>query len=75
MAPQITSQADFARTAAKVLKTQAPLRMPARLLRLVLGEQSDLILNVQKVVPKYILEKKFQFQYTNLKQTLQQLLR
>ena len=52
VAPQITSQADFVNTACHVLKTRAPLRMPATVMRLMLGEQSDLVLNGQKVAPK-----------------------
>ena len=74
VAPQITSQADFVNTACHVLKTRALLRMPATVLRLMLGEQSDLVLNGQKVAPKNLIEQGYGFQYADLSHALADLL-
>ena len=74
VAPQITSQADFVNTACHVLKTRAPLRMPATVMRLMLGEQSDLVLNGQKVTPKNLIEQGYGFQYADLSHALENLL-
>ena len=74
VAPQITSQADFVNTACHVLKTRAPLRMPATVLRLILGEQSELVLNGQKVAPKNLIEQGYGFQYADLSHALVDLL-
>ena len=75
VAPQITSQADFVNTACHVLKTRAPLRMPATVLRLILGEQSELVLNGQKVAPKHLIEQGYVFQFADLNHALTDLLR
>ena len=74
VAPQITSQADFVNTACHVLKSRAPLRMPATLLRLMLGEQSDLVLNGQKIAAKNLVEQGYVFQFAELNHALQDLL-
>lgn len=74
VAPQITSQADFVNTACHVLKSRAPLRMPATLLRLMLGEQSDLVLNGQKIAAKHLIEQGYVFQFAELSHALQDLL-
>ena len=74
VAPQITSQADFVNTACHVLKSRAPLRMPATLLRLMLGEQSDLVLNGQKIAAKHLIEQGYVFQFAELNHALQDLL-
>ena len=74
VAPQITSQADFVNTACHVLKSRAPLRMPATLLRLMLGEQSDLVLNGQKIAAKHLIDQGYAFQFAELSHALQDLL-
>ena len=74
VAPQITSQADFVNTACHVLKSRAPLRLPATLLRLMLGEQSDLVLNGQKIAAKHLIEQGYVFQFAELNHALQDLL-
>ena len=74
VAPQITSQTDFVNTACHVLSTRAPLRMPATVMRLMLGEQSDLVLNGQKVAPKNLIEQGYGFQYADLSHALADLL-
>ena len=74
VAPQITSQADFVNTACHVLQSRAPLRMPVTLMRLMLGEQSDLVLNGQKVAPKNLIEQGYGFQFADLSHALADLL-
>ncbi|UOO89310.1 TIGR01777 family oxidoreductase [Vitreoscilla massiliensis] len=74
VAPQITSQGDFVNSACQVLHSSAPLRLPASIMRLMMGEQSDLVLNGQKVAPKNLLEHGYVFQYPELNAALQDLL-
>ena len=75
VAPQITSQGDFVNSACQVLHSRAPLRLPATVMRLMMGEQSDLVLNGQKVAPKNLLEQGYEFLYPELNAALQDLLR
>ena len=75
VAPQMSTQADFVNSACYVLKSRAPLRMPATLMRLMLGEQSELVLNGQKVAPKHLIEQGYVFQFADLNHALTDLLR
>lgn len=71
VAPTHTSQAEFAKTAAHVVKRHPFLCTPAFLFKALLGEQSQLILNGQYVTPKALLEAGYQFQFANLEQALE----
>ena len=75
VAPQITSQGDFVNSACQVLHSRAPLRLPATVMRLMMGEQSDLVLNGQKVAPQQLLAQGYEFLYPELNAALQDLLR
>ncbi len=75
VAPEQISQADFAHTASRLLKRRPFFSAPARLLRWLLGEQSQLILNGQYVAPNALTQAGFQFQYPTLNAALQQILR
>lgn len=73
VAPEQTSQASFAQTASQVLKRKPFLTLPAVVLKMMLGEQSQLVLNGQYVKPKALLDTGFKFQFPNLKQALEDL--
>ncbi|QHH92722.1 TIGR01777 family protein [Acinetobacter gyllenbergii] len=74
VAPEHVNQQQFAETAAHILKRKPFIVMPKCVFRSILGEQSQLILNGQYVVPKALLEQGFQFQYPDLNVALTEIL-
>ncbi|MGQ0475554.1 TIGR01777 family oxidoreductase [Acinetobacter sp. FDAARGOS_724] len=74
VAPEKFSQAQFARIAAQVLKRKPLLPLPACSMKMMLGEQSQLILNGQYVQPKALQEAGFEFSYPTLKEALIEIL-
>lgn len=70
VAPEKVSQAQFVRIAAQVLKRKPLLPLPACSMKMMLGEQSQLILNGQYVQPKALQEAGFEFSYPTLKEAL-----
>ncbi|MGO4157036.1 DUF1731 domain-containing protein [Cupriavidus sp. YAF13] len=69
-APGACSQAEFVRTAARVLRRPVLLRLPAALFRLVLGEQSALLLGDTEVLPTRLLQDGYQFRFCELRNAL-----
>ncbi|GGC05708.1 TIGR01777 family oxidoreductase [Pseudoduganella buxea] len=72
-APRCATQGEFARTAAGLLHRPALLPTPGWPVRLLLGEQADLVLEGQCVVPKRMLDGGFDFRYPDLKEALRSL--
>ncbi|RYZ92362.1 MAG: DUF1731 domain-containing protein, partial [Moraxellaceae bacterium] len=72
-APETLSQLNFTKVAAKVLHRPSFFPTPGWPLRLALGEQADLLLEGQRVVPKNLLESGFKFTYPNLENALRNL--
>ncbi|MGE8523188.1 MAG: TIGR01777 family oxidoreductase [Acinetobacter pseudolwoffii] len=75
VAPEKVSQAQFARTAAQLLKCKPLLPLPACSLKMMLGEQSQLVLNGQYVQPQALQDAGFQFDYPTLKEALHNILK
>ncbi len=75
IAPEKSSQAQFARTAAQILQRKSLLPLPACSLKMMLGEQSQLVLNGQYVQPKALQEAGFQFHYPTLKEAMDNILK
>jgi uncharacterized protein (TIGR01777 family) len=73
-APQQVSQHDFSCTAARVLHRPCILPTPGAPVRLLLGEQADLLLCGQRVQPSALLADGFQFRYPELEPALRDLL-
>lgn len=70
-APSPVSQAEFARTYAKVLNRPLWLTMPACLVRLLFGEMGEsLLLQGQKVLPKRLIDSGYKFKYPALEDSL-----
>jgi uncharacterized protein (TIGR01777 family) len=74
VAPERVSQADFASLASRQLNKRPLLNLPAGLMKLMLGEQSQLILNGQYVKPQALLDAGYTFQFATLKEALANLL-
>ena len=73
-APEPVSQQQFARTAAAILHRPAWMPTPGLPLRCLLGEQADLLLEGQRVMPTHLLGQGFQFEYPTLQVALENLL-
>lgn len=74
VAPDQVNQQQFAQVAAHILKRKPFMTLPKCVFTLLLGEQSQLILNGQYVVPKALLDHGFQFQYPDLNTALTEIL-
>ncbi|MGR8999952.1 MAG: TIGR01777 family oxidoreductase [Gammaproteobacteria bacterium] len=73
-APNPVTNREFTRTLADCLKRPAVFPVPAGLLRMLLGEMSELVLGSQRVLPERLLTQGFKFKYTDLSGALNQVL-
>jgi len=75
-APNPVQNRELTQTLAKVLHRWAFLpAVPGFAMKLALGEFADVLLKGQRVVPKRLLDEGFQFNYPNLREALENLLR
>lgn len=65
-APDSVTQAEFTRSAARIWRRPSVVPTPAWPLRLLLGEQSDLLLEGQRVVPARLEHEGFVFRHPTL---------
>ena len=70
IAPQATSNAEFMRALAKVLRRPYWFPVPAFLMRLVLGEMSALVTEGRFAQPKRLLEQGYTFRFPELEDAL-----
>jgi len=73
-APNPVTNREFTQTLAYCLNRPALLPIPARLLKTLLGEMSELVLGSQRVMPERLLAQGFEFQYPDLVSALKQAL-
>ncbi|MYN10240.1 TIGR01777 family oxidoreductase [Pseudoduganella aquatica] len=73
-APEQVSQREFSRAAAALLGRPCFMPTPGWPVRLLLGEQADLLLEGQTVAPERLLEEGFRFRYPSLRGALAALL-
>ncbi|MBA6293266.1 TIGR01777 family protein [Colwellia sp. MB3u-70] len=73
-APMPVSNQEFSETLSAVLKRPCLFRVPAFVLRALMGESADLVLYGQNVLPSKLLNNNFKFQYPSLEVALKQLL-
>ena len=73
-APKRTTQLDFARAAAKRLRRPLLFSVPEQALRLMLGEQADLVLDGQFAPPQALVRQGFQFAFPTIERALDNLL-
>lgn len=69
-APQVVTQREFSRAAAAVLHRPCFMPTPGWPVRLLLGEQADLLLEGQAVVPRRLQASGFAFRYPDLRAAL-----
>jgi len=72
-APEALTQAAFSRTAARIWRRPCWLPTPGWPMRLLLGEQADLLLEGQRVIPSRLQQEGFVFRYPTLASALQSL--
>jgi len=65
-APKAVSQEEFGKVAAQILHRPFWSWIPAAPVRLALGEQADLLLEGQRVVPQRLLDSGFRFAYADV---------
>jgi uncharacterized protein len=65
-APQAVTQAEFSRIAAAIVRRPAIMPTPGLPMRLMLGEQADLLLEGQRVFPERLTSEGFRFTYPDL---------
>jgi hypothetical protein len=71
--PTPVSQAEFARTLAKVMHRMLILKTPAFIIQMMFGEMGEsLLLQGQRVLPKRLIESGYLFHYPQLLQALKQ---
>lgn len=75
VAPGITSNAEFGKVLAAVLRRPFYLPVPAFLLKLLLGEKSILVLAGQQAVPRKLLDAGFTFHHPQAESALKDLYR
>ena len=73
-APQPVTNAEFSACLANNLHRPAIFPVPAIVLKLLLGEMSELLLGGQKVLPERLIEQGFPFQYKSLDSALKAIL-
>jgi uncharacterized protein (TIGR01777 family) len=73
-APNPVTNREFTRTLADCLRLPAVLPVPSALVKILLGEMSELILGSQRVMPERLLEQGFRFRYTELYGALNEVL-
>jgi len=73
-APTPVTNTEFTRILAQCLKRPALLPVPAWLLKILLGEMSQLVLGSQRVLPERLLAQGFKFQYDDLATALNEAL-
>lgn len=73
-APTPVSNKEFARTLGRTLRRPSLLKMPGFVLKMALGESSDMLLKGQAVIPERLQEAGFKFEHPELEGALKNLL-
>lgn len=71
---QPVTNLQFARAAGKVMRRPSFIRVPAFMLRLVLGEMSTMVLDGQRVSSKKLTDLGFRFRFANIETALKDLM-
>ncbi len=74
-APNPVTNAEFTRVLAKTVNRPALFPLPARLLTVLLGEMSSLVLGSQRVLPERLQAQGFSFKYVDLASALVQIIK
>jgi uncharacterized protein (TIGR01777 family) len=72
--PEPVTNRELITTTGRLLKRPSLISVPAVVLRLVLGEESVVVLESERIIPKRLLEAGFTFDYPQLDQALRDIL-
>jgi hypothetical protein len=75
VAPEAQTNSAFTQTLAKTLNRVAVFPLPKKILQLLLGESSCLLLDSQRIAPQKLLQSGFEFKFPSLKSALDNLLK
>ncbi|MDH7604297.1 MAG: TIGR01777 family oxidoreductase [Melioribacter sp.] len=75
VSPNLITQKEFSKILAKVLKKPCFFRIPVILLKIILGEAANVLLEGAKVYPKLTIEYGYQFKYDDIEKALINLLK
>ncbi len=70
-APETTTMETFCKTFGDLIARPSWLKVPAPLLKIALGQMSELMLNSERVVPAKLMRSGFQFKYPHLRAALE----
>jgi uncharacterized protein (TIGR01777 family) len=73
-APESATMRDFSVALGRALRRPSSMRVPAFVLKALLGEMADMVLTGQRVVPRKLLQAGFEFKFPSLKDALEDLL-
>jgi uncharacterized protein len=73
-APESVTMREFSSALGNALRRPSALRVPAFVLRTLLGEMAEIVLTGQRVIPEKLLRAGFKFQFPTLKAGLEDLL-
>jgi uncharacterized protein (TIGR01777 family) len=73
-APEPVTNLEFSQTLGKILNRPTFLPVPAIVLKILLGEMSDLLLGGQRVMPERLEKAGFEFKFKSLEQALKDVL-
>lgn len=73
-APHPVTNGEFTGTLARCLRRPALFPVPVWLLKMLLGEMSELVLGSQRVIPERLLARGFKFHYADLANALKRIL-
>ena len=71
VSPNPLRMTEFAKTLGKVMHRPSYFKVPAAVLRMLLGESADLVLDSQRVIPAKATDNGFRFNYPKLKTALE----
>lgn len=72
--PQVPTMNEFAATLGEVMHKGSRIRIPITVIRLMMGEVSNVLAKGKKVVPRRAMELGYRFRYTDLKAALTDLM-
>lgn len=73
-APHPIINREFTKVLARILRRPAFLPLPTWALKLLLGEMSELLLGSQRIIPKRLLDAKYQFKFPELETAMRDIL-
>ncbi|UWG98977.1 TIGR01777 family oxidoreductase [Dehalobacter sp. DCM] len=74
-APEPVTMEDFTTVLGKVLKRPSWFPVPDFVLKIVLGQMSEMLLNGQRAIPQKICDSGFKFEFTDLRSALEEILK